>query len=176
MATYEEYLDYLKANLSWLESASDKFSGADERLDYAVKQLLAIRPPIEALDGLLHEFREAGYIMPRVTDQITFHQTIPIISGVRLEEDIPLDGAITSVAMHFPPCASPLNPTPLEIAVGHGSRQFMPYGGFIALDNTTPVFPAHENVSRNETVWCVMQNTDTINPHTCSVIVTMEGE
>ena len=183
-ASYEEYLDYLKANVSWLESVGDKLSGADERLDYAVKQLLAIQQilspellsRLDDLSRLYNELKEMGFIMPKQTDQIRFQETIPITTQLRLEEDVPLDGEITSVAFHFPACASPLNPTPIELAVGHGGRRFMPYGGFIALDAATPVFPCREKVARNETVWCIMRNTDTVNVHTPSVVITICGD
>lgn len=173
MATYEEYL---RENLSALERLGDKFSGADERLDYAVKQLLASQGKIDELAQLIHELKEAGFVMPKQTDQIRFQQTIPITTQLRIEEDIPLDGEITSVGFHFPACATPLNPTPIELAVGHGGRQFMPYGGFVALDSATPVFSCHEKVSRGETIWCIMRNTDTVNVHTPSVMVTISGE
>ena len=179
MALSEDYLKYLQENVNALERAGDKLHGADERLDWVVKQLqglMLLEVPIKELNSLLNEMRRSGFVMPGHTDQIRFQETLPITSQRTVEEPIPLTGTITSVTLHFPACAAPANPTPIEIAVGHGSRQFIPYGGFIALDSATPVFPCSEKCVRNEKVWCIMRNTDTVNPHTCSAIVTICGD
>ena len=172
MASYEGYLDYLKANVSALERLGDSFSGADERLDYAVKQLLGIRPAVESLSSLLHELKEVGYVMPKQTQQINFRHTVLAGQGLRDEEDVPLDGIISSVCFHFPPGAMGW----VQVAFGHGSKQIMPISGFLQLDDATPIFPCAEVAHRNETVWVIIQNTDGINPHTVSVIATIEGE
>jgi len=177
MASYEEYLEYLKETVSTLERLGDKFSGADERLDYAVKQILAlqIKPEtiavLERLTGLIEDLKEAGFVMPIQTQQINFHETVQPLTGVRLEEYIPLDGIISSVSLHFPGGCNAL----VDVAVGHSSKQFLPIGGFIALNDATPVYPTSEKVSRQETVWCVINNTDALQ-HTVSIAVTIEGE
>lgn len=172
MASYEEYVDYLRRNLTQLERVGDSLSGADERLDYAVKQLLDIRPAVEPLVGLLRELKEAGYIMPSQTQQIAFEYTLAPNQGVRLEDLIPLDGAIISVGFHWPRGCNAL----VEIAVGHGYKQFMPISGFLALNDASPVYPTHENVKREETAWCVMDNHDGSEKHHVSATVTIAGE
>ena len=181
----EEYLEFLRKNISWLEALGDKFSGADERLDYAVRQLVALEEKIsqleitpetistlERLADLIEELKEAGFVMPIRTEQITFQQILAPLQGVRLSEFVPIDGKLTSVTLHFPLGANAL----VDIAFGYITRQIIPTEGFIALDNATPVFPVDEKVKRNELAWCIMRNTDAVNPHTPAVIVTMVGE
>jgi len=167
-----EYLQYLKDNLSTLELLGDKFSGADERLDYAVRILEPLGIKAEDLSALLRELKEAGYIMPKQTQQINFRYTVPAGQGIRAEEDVPLDGIISSVCFHFPPGAMGW----VQVAFGHGYKQLMPISGFLQLDDATPIFPASEVVHRGETIWVIIQNTDGVNPHTVSVIATMEGD
>ena len=180
MPSYEEYLDYLKANVNALERLGDAFSGADERLDYAVQQLLSIQQVIspellarlESLSLLNNELKEVGFIMPKQTQQINFRYTVQPGQGLRAVEQVPLDGIISSVCFHFPPGAMGW----VQVAFGHGYKQIMPIAGFLQLDNATPVFPAAEVVHRNEDIWVVIQNTDGINPHTISVIATIDGD
>ncbi len=168
MATYE---DYLRENLTALERLGDKFSGADERLDYAVKELLAIRPELGTLNSFIRELKEAGFIMPTQTQQIVFQQTLAVNQGVRLEEQVPLDGAITSVTIHFPQNCNGL----VDVAFGHGYKQICPISGFIALNDACPTFPTSEMCKRNEAIWCIMDNHDGGAAHTVACIVTMEG-
>jgi len=171
MATYEEYLEYLQKNVSTLERLGDSLSGSDERLDYAVKELLAIRPTIETLNSLIHELKEAGFVMPLMTQQIVFQQTLLANQGIRLMDQVPLDGVITSVTMHFPLNCNGL----VDVAFGHGYKQICPISGFIALNDACPVFPTHETCKRNETIWCIMDNHDGGFPHTIACIATMAG-
>lgn len=168
---YEEYEEYLRKNLTQLEQLGDSFSGADNRLDYAVKELLGIRPAIETLNSLIQELKEAGFVMPLMTQQIVFPRTLQANQGIRLEDQVPLDGVITSVTMHFPLNCNGL----VDVAFGHGYKQICPISGFIALNDACPVFPTHEACKREETIWCIMDNHDGGFPHTIACIVTMEG-
>ena len=110
--------------------------------------------------------------MALITQQIRFQQTLPINTGFRLEEQVPLDGHISSVVFHFPLNCNGL----VDVALGHGYKQIMPIAGFLALNDACPVIPAHEDVKRNETIWCIMNNHDGGAAHTVACIVTMEGE
>jgi len=163
VATYE---DYLRDNISWLERLGDKLSGSDERLDYAIQRLAEIQQSLSSLS------LDGGITMPKMTEQIVFDQTLLQNQGVRLEDQVPLDGYISSIGFHYPPGVLAL----VNIAVGHGHRQIMPRSGFLALDDASPVFPAHEAIKRDETIWCTMENTDGVWPHRVSVTVTMIGE
>ncbi|GAI33092.1 unnamed protein product, partial [marine sediment metagenome] len=150
---FEEYLDYLRKNLTQLEQVGDSLSGADERIDYAVRQLLTSQGKINELAQLITELKEAGFVMPKQTQQINFRYTVPAGLGIRAEEQVPLDGIISSVCFHFPPGAEGW----VQIAFGHGYKQIMPISGFLQLDDATPIFPASEVVSRNEIIWVVIQ-------------------
>jgi len=168
----EDYAAYLRENLSALERIGDKFSGADERLDYAVRILEPLGIKAEDLSALLRELKEAGYIMPKQTQQIAFEYTLAPNQGVRLEDLIPLDGTIISVGFHWPRGCNAL----VEMAVGHGYKQFMPISGFLALNDASPVYPTHESVKRGETVWCIMDNHDGSEQHHVSATVTIAGD
>ena len=167
----ESYEEYLRENLSSLERLGDSFSGADERLDYAVKQLLTIHDSIDTLNSLLSELKEAGFVMPLMTQQIVFQQSLDVNQGIRLEDIVPLDGVITSVTIHFPFNCNGL----VDVAFGHSSKQICPISGFIALNDACPIFPTHETCERNETVWCIMNNHDGGAAHTIACIATIEG-
>lgn len=106
------------------------------------------------------------------TEQIRFQQTLAALQGIRITEEVPINGDLTSVLFHFPPGCTAL----VDVAFGYSDRQIIPREGFIALDNATPVFPIMERVSRGHLIWCVMQNGDAVNPHTISVVVTIIGE
>lgn len=179
MATYE---DYLRENLSALERLGDGLSGSDERLDYAVKQLQSILSAIEVkpeavalmqqLSGLLQKLKEAGFQMPTHTQQIAFEFDLAPNQGVRLEDFIPLNGNIISVGFHWPRGCNAL----VDIAVGHGYKQFMPISGFLALNDASPVYPTQEKVERAETAWCIMNNYDGTEHHHVSATVTIAGD
>jgi len=106
------------------------------------------------------------------TQQIVFQQTLQPNAGVRLEDLVPLNGAITSVTMHFPLNANGL----VDIAFGHTYKQICPISGFIALNDACPVFPTSEACKREEAIWCIMDNHDGGAAHTVSCIVTIQGE
>lgn len=185
MASYEEYENYLRENLNALERIGDGLSGADERLDYAVKQLQAIQTGLAAIEvkpetvaamqqlsGLLQELKEVGFVMPTLTQQIAFDFDLAPNQGVRLEDLIPLDGNIISVGFHWPRGCNAL----VDIAVGHGYKQFMPISGFLALNNASPVYPTQEKVKREETAWCIMNNYDGSEHHHVAATVTIAGD
>lgn len=107
------------------------------------------------------------------TEQIRFQQTLAPLQGIRVRDFAPLSGKIIHVTFHFPAGCNAL----VDVAFGHGGRQVLPSDtGFIALNDATPVWTVDEDVTINSSLWCIMQNTDALNPHTISVIATMVGE
>lgn len=105
------------------------------------------------------------------TEQVVLSQTLQPLQGLKLEDDVPIDGKMISVVFSFPDgCDSLVN-----IAFGHGSEQICPSEGFIALNNATPVFPVSELVKKDDILWAVMENGDGANPHAVSVIATIVG-
>lgn len=110
-------------------------------------------------------------IKPRTrTEQLIIMHTVPALTGVRLEGVIPISGTITSIVPHFPLGCNAL----VEVALGHGTKQLLPSAGVIALDAATPMIPVSERVKEQEVLWATLDNTDGVNPHTISLIVTIE--
>ena len=104
--------------------------------------------------------------------QLELAQTVAAELGVILTEDSPFNGYIKQVIPHWPDGCDAL----VDIAVGHGQKQFCPTGSghYIALNDTTPTFPFNEEVKASEEIWVVIRNRDTENPHSITVIVAVE--
>lgn len=110
-------------------------------------------------------------IKPRIrTEQIAISQTLEPLTGIRIERQIPIKGTITSVVLHYPEGCNAL----VDVRVGHGTKQLCPATGVVALDAATPVIPTSEKVLLNEVLWAVLENADFVNPHTITVMVTIE--
>ncbi len=105
------------------------------------------------------------------TEQVVLSQTLQPLQGLKLEDDVPIDGEMVSVVPHFPEGCKAL----VNIAFGHGLEQICPSEGFIALNDATPVFQVSELVKKGDVLWAIMENSDGENPHTVSVIATMVG-
>lgn len=107
------------------------------------------------------------------TEQIAMSYTLPPLTGVHLEEAIPIKGTITSIVLHYPGGCNAL----VDVSVGHGERQLCPSGiGMVALDGATPVIPVSEKANIDDVVWVEMSNGDGANSHTITVIMTVEGD
>lgn len=106
------------------------------------------------------------------TTQINFQQTLAPLQGGRFSRNCPWDAVITSIMLHFPPGCNAL----VDVAIGHGNSQLCPTDGFVALDAATPVIPMRESVKSGEEFWVEIRNGDAINPHTISVILTLQRE
>jgi len=175
----QEYLDYLTQNVNRLEALGDKFSGIDERVDYVVKQLeqLKISGAVDSLVGAVDRLEEMGITMPQRTEQITFARKLEPLQGLKLEENVPMDGKIISVLFNFPDgCYDPVTGNYLvSMAVGHGTKQICPSEDMLGLNDATPVFPVNQRVKANDVLWAVMENADGLNPHGVSIIVTIVG-
>jgi len=177
----EEYQEFLKRNVNALERFGDLLSGTDERIDYVVKQLERLgisEATIDRLVGAVDRLEEMGVAVPGRTEQITFAQRLQPLQGLKLEEDVPIDGMIISVLFNFPDgCYDPATGNYLVgMALGHGTEQICPSEDMLSLNNATPVFPVNQRVKANDTIWAVMENADGLNVHGVSIIVTIVGE
>lgn len=112
-----------------------------------------------------------GMPMPVKTEQVVLSQTLKPLQGLKLEDDVPIDGKIVSVLFSFPDGCDAL----VNLAFGHGSEQICPGEGFIALNDASPVFPVSEPVKKDDILWAIMENGDGVNPHAVSVIATIVG-
>lgn len=176
----EEYKEYLRQNVSALERLGDALSGVDERVDYVVKQLAQLgltEQTVNRLTEAIEELQEMGFAMPIKTEQVTFAERLQPLQGLKLEENVPMDGTIISVLFNFPAgCYDSTTGNYLvSMAFGHGTEQICPSEGSMALNNTTPVFPISQKVKENDTLWVVMENADGLNPHGVSIIATIVG-
>lgn len=168
----EEYLEYLDKNLSTLEKLGDKFSGADERLDFVAKQLEGLVGIPAQLNAVMQALETAGIEvseMPENIREFRIQQNVLQQQGVILNQLPPFDGYIREVKIHWPPGCNGF----VDVRVGAGTRQFCPFEGFLSLDNVTPTYPFNEYVVHTEPIWVEIQNADAINPHTISVMFNM---
>ncbi|MBA7465929.1 hypothetical protein ES707_01101 [subsurface metagenome] len=170
----EDYKEYLRENVTALERLGDAFSGIDERVDYVVRQLTQLgltEELVNRLSAAIEELKELGIAMPMKTEQVVLSETLQPLQGLKLEDNVPIDGKIVSVIFHFPDGCNAL----VNIAFGHGSEQICPSEGFIALNDASPAFPVSEPVKKDDVLWAIMENSDGANPHAVSVIVTIVG-
>ena len=185
----EEYLEYLRQNTTALERLGDRFTTVDQRVDYVVKQLdsllaggvpAEVRASIENLRAEIDKLTQTAELLTSAlreqkamigeTTQKRIQETLAGLTGGRFSVECPWDAVITSICFHFPPGCSAL----VDVAAGHSGKQIFPYDGFIALDSATPVFTVNEVVDRNELLWADIRNGDAVNPHTISVIFTLQ--
>jgi len=176
----EEYREFLKQNVNWLERLGDALTGVDERVDYLVKQLAGLKLSEETITKLteaVEKLEEMGVTVPKRTEQVTFAERLAPLAGLKQEANVPMDGIITSVLFNFPPgCYDPVTGNYLaDMAFGHGEEQICPSEGTLALSGATPVFPISQKVKENDTLWAILENADGLNPHGVSIIATIVG-
>ena len=107
------------------------------------------------------------------TRQVSFNFVlIPPLIGVVLRTPCPLNGTITEICYHFPPGVNQL----VDVALRYGTVQISPVAGFITLDDATPVFYLNQPCKGGEDIEVIVQNTDILNPHTISCVVTIVGK
>ena len=104
--------------------------------------------------------------------QIVLKQTLAALKGAVVSETCPFNGKFTEGIIDFPLGCNAL----VYVAVGHGSERLTPMTSYISLDNTAFRFTAHKpiKVYDREKLWADMENRDSANSHTISVILTIE--
>jgi len=102
--------------------------------------------------------------------QVSIQGVLAALTGNRFFAVAPWKALMTSICFHFPPGCNAL----VDVAAGHLAKQAFPQQGFLALDNATPVFPVHEELIAGEQLWAEIRNGDAINPHTLTVIFTLQ--
>jgi len=164
------------------ERALGPLAGIAARLDY-------LGPKVQKLEGELSpkvtdlvakigkleyaisklEFPEG--VMPGVKiEQIPFAYNLLAGVGVTLTEFAPFSGYIKQVSIHWPDGCDGL----LDIRVGHGTMQFCPDEGYLALNAATPTYPFNEWVNDREEIWVEMRNAGGF-AHRVTVAVILEG-
>jgi len=110
-----------------------------------------------------------------ITTQIPFSRpdtTVASGKGVILSENSPLTGKVISIIIHFPGGCNSL----VEIICYINQLQILPLQGFIALDDDTVTFPVKRAVDGKDKLRVKIENKDTTNSHTPSIIWNLEGE
>jgi len=157
-------------------------AGLAARLDYLgpeVEELGALSPKVDALAEKANKIEYAlgklelpeGVAMPLKIEQIPFAYNLAALQGVTLMEYAPFSGYIKQISPHWPDGCNGL----VQIRVGHGTKQFCPDEGYLALNDATPTYPFNEWVNDHEEIWVEMINGDGANPHNISVSVILEG-
>ena len=104
--------------------------------------------------------------------QYTIRKNISTLSEEKASDRIENSGTITQCVMHFPPGCNAL----VEVRMLHNGKAICPVDGYIALDETTPVFGLLEPCREGDTITAEFINHDESYEHTISVIVSIESE
>lgn len=108
--------------------------------------------------------------MPHKIVQIPFSYNLAALEGVRLEEEVPFAGYIKQVMIHWPEGCNAL----VDVKTGGGIEQLCPRAGYLALNDATPTYPFNEWITDHDIIWVEMRNTDGLNSHSITVVVTLE--
>ena len=106
---------------------------------------------------------------------VNFRYTVPASTRVVLETDAPSTGYITHATFHFPPGCLSL----VSVRVLLEREPVWPVGEtYVALDDATPtyafIYPG-QKVKKYDYLTCELVNNDTVNSHTVSVILILQG-
>lgn len=184
----EEYLEYLRQHVSRLESIGDKFSGADERLDYAVQQMVAIKEKISQIDitpetistlerltALLEELKEVGFTMPTQGRSVPLYAEVAPLDVVKVTGYSPLKGKIRQVSISWPDGSDFV----VLVAFGKGSNTWLipdEPQTFERNNDVTVTYPIDEAIEHNEELWLIIRNGDLGNAHQISATAIIVGE
>ena len=173
MAEYDdllaEYLQLKKDKINWLERSGDFFKGTDERIDYAVPKILEILAKLNAL-SIPECNGNGGPVMLGEIDMIPYSQTVQPETAVRMSEIMPFKAHVLSVTIHWPDGCDGL----VDVQVGHGNLQFVPWNLAVSFNNAWPQFRMMELVQQTEMLWVDIGNADDTNEHTISVMITIQ--
>lgn len=154
--------------------------GIAARLDYVGPKVEELIPKVEELipkvagiEDTVKEIESAvsnlGVAMK--IEQIPFAYTLTALKGVMLSEYAPFPGYIRQVSIHWPNGCNSL----VDVKIGHGTKQFCPDDGYLALNDVTPSYPFNERVRDHEEIWVEMANHDGVNSHAIKVTITLEA-
>ena len=176
---YEEIIKKIPAP----ERAIGPLAGLAARLDYLGPKVEGLSPKVAELGEKVGKLEYAlrtlelpeGVAMPLKIEQIPFVRDLEKAgvegSQVMMIEYAPFSGYIKYVTPHWPDGCNHI----VDIRVGHGTKQFCPDEGYLALNDVTPTYPFNEYVSDHEEIWVEMINGDGDNTHAITVTVTLQG-
>jgi len=131
-------------------------------------------PTRDEIAGLTSALEAAGIEvkMPGEIREIRIEQNVLPTQGIIVTQEPPFDGHVREVKIHWPPGCAGL----VSVRVGYRTKQFVPFEGFLALDNVTPTYPFREKVQHTEDLWVEIQNADDTWPHRITVMFNIEEE
>ncbi len=162
-----EYEDFVKS-IPKGERVPEPFTSLDNRLDFLGPKIVSINQKLSGIESAIGSI--GGLAMPVKIEQLSFSFNLLAGAGVTLAEFAPFSGHIKEVSIHWPDGCDGL----LDIRVCHGTVQFCPDEGFLALNEATPTYRFNEPVVDHEEIWVEMGNADAF-PHRVTVSVTLEG-
>ncbi|KKL09285.1 hypothetical protein LCGC14_2567400 [marine sediment metagenome] len=108
-------------------------------------------------------------VVTKQIEMIRYQYALGSGVGVRMYENSPFTGHITSVTIHWPGGCNAL----VDIAIWHGTRQFCPGEGYLALNDATPQYDFNEPVNKDEEIWVDLANASAFS-HTITVTVSVK--
>jgi len=158
MGEYEEFVKRLKTRIL------DPYTSIDERIDFLGPRV------VDALSRIKKVEESMGIAPAAEIEQIPFAYNLSPLQGVTLLEEAPFDGYIKQVTIHYPDGCDAL----VDVRVGHGTEQFCPREGYLALNDATPTYPFNVEVEQGDDIWVEMRNTDSVNSHSITVTLSLE--
>jgi hypothetical protein len=103
---------------------------------------------------------------------LSFNRNLVIGENVRLRDQVPFDGWLQLVTIHWPGGCNAL----VDVTVIYGSQQFLPDAGFLALDDVTKDYwyGKQKWVLQNQPIIVHMRNRDALFTHNITVTVTFQ--
>jgi len=164
---YEEVVN----KIPLAEQAIGPLAGLAKRLDYLGPRVINTENRVERIEDALATLEVEGVtVMPKKIEQIPFPYNLGPGAGAVLSEHAPFSGYIKQVSIHWPDGCNGL----LDIRVGHGTVQFCPDEGYLALNDATPTYPFNEWVEDQEEIWVEMRNAGGF-AHRVTTTVILEG-
>ena len=174
MGEYEDFVGKIPKP----ERVTEPLQAIDNRLDFLGPMIVEMRTRVANIETLLGiEPPAGGGVAALDIEQIPFSYNLAVAgavgSKVTLTEKSPYSGYIRQVVVHWPDGCDGL----VDIRIGHGTKQFCPKGGYLALNAATPSYRFNERVEYGEEIWVEMLNHDGGNTHNvnCTVFVEEAG-
>lgn len=138
-----------------------------ERLPEPLPAIIAeILKRLSNVEATVAELEE-GVAMPAKIEQLPFTRTLAPLEGRVIADYAPFLGYIKRVLIDWPEGCDHL----VDVRVGHGTQQFCPKEGYLALNRATPSWEFNELMEDHEEIWVDMNNGDGLNPHHITVTV-----
>ena len=104
------------------------------------------------------------------TEQVKFEQEIPALTGYILSEEVPFNGHIKSILIHFPLGCNGL----VDVSVEYDQHHICPREGYVNLNDATPLFEVDIEVEKGKPLEVEFRNADDTYSHSPKVLVALE--